>query len=380
MASRGILAACVFLSGVAVIFAASSANYINDPAVVDNGGGAASSANHSNTAAIGQPLLGVASTPSYTNLIGFFTLAVPSAPPASLPSLRNDVVALVSGGSLRPTYGTVLLQLLDSAMLRIREYRFSAAVSLLKSFNGYVTKYVAMGALSDGSALIAQSNAIIAVLGGIDAGLKGNWTFNQSSGATATDSSGNNNTGVLFGGPVWTAGKIGNGLLFNGTSARVDVQNSIPDDFSLSLWLRTTSTGAGGTEAYQGHGIAWSDVGGAANDMVPMALLGTKLSFFTGHVNPVLGSSLQSASNVNTGAWVHVAVTRVRSTGEKRIYVNGVQEASGTSSTATLNANPVLVLGANPLDGRYLSGLLDEVRIYNRALTPAEISVLAGLP
>ncbi|MEK7113544.1 MAG: Ig-like domain-containing protein, partial [Patescibacteria group bacterium] len=57
-------------------------------------------------------------------------------------------------------------------------------------------------------------------------GLVGYWSFNEGSGSTASDSSGNNNTGTLTNGPTWTAGKLGGGLLFDGVDDRVEVSDS----------------------------------------------------------------------------------------------------------------------------------------------------------
>ena len=76
-----------------------------------------------------------------------------------------------------------------------------------------------------------------------------------------------------------------------------------------------------------------------------------------------------SASPV--GAWTHVALTYNGS--QLRLYVNGVQVASGAASGAIQSSTSPLWIGGNQPYGEYFKGLIDDVRVYNRALTPAEI-------
>ncbi len=74
---------------------------------------------------------------------------------------------------------------------------------------------------------------------------------------------------------------------------------------------------------------------------------------------------------LTAGAWTHVAATYDKAA--LKLYVNGAQVAS-TPATATLfNSAGVLRIGGNNIWGEWFSGLIDEVRIYERALTAAEI-------
>ena len=76
------------------------------------------------------------------------------------------------------------------------------------------------------------------------AGLVGYWKFDESSGTTAADSSGQGNNGTLSGGPVWqpTGGKVGGALSFDGIDDRVDIAGSVAyatqnAPFSFSAWF-----------------------------------------------------------------------------------------------------------------------------------------------
>ncbi len=203
-------------------------------------------------------------------------------------------------------------------------------------------------------------------------GLVGCWHFDEGSGTTAYDSSGSNNHGTLYNGPTWVDGKFGKALGFDGVNDYVRVSRNIQDDFTVQLWLKTSVNSLTNTHAYHGNGIVWSDVAGAANDMIPMAYLNNKLAFGTGNSSGTY-HTLFSNSTLNTGNWIHLAVTRVKSTGEKKVYVNGVLENTQTSVTVSLNANSIIDIGGNTLDSRYFNGIIDEVHFYNRALSASEI-------
>jgi len=173
------------------------------------------------------------------------------------------------------------------------------------------------------------------------------------------------------------AGSANTAASFDGSDDWMGIPNVIPDTFTISAWINTTDTGPGsGGEAFEGDGIIWSDVGGPGPDMVPMALVGTQIAFGTGEQNGGSYDTTTSATSVNTGQWVHVVVTRDSSTGDKQIYIDGVLDASSTGSTGTLDFNPVIAFGANPLDGRYFPGQIDDVYFYNRVLSAAEVTAL----
>src|SRR5438093_748457 len=80
-------------------------------------------------------------------------------------------------------------------------------------------------------------------------GLVGYWNFDEGSGTTAQDSSGNNNTGILQNGPTWTIGQKGQALSFdkNDDAVRVGTPATLNNlsAFSVSAWLKPLSIGSG---------------------------------------------------------------------------------------------------------------------------------------
>ncbi|HXI70310.1 MAG TPA: LamG-like jellyroll fold domain-containing protein [Verrucomicrobiae bacterium] len=235
---------------------------------------------------------------------------------------------------------------------------------------------------ADGYGNIASTDLVVTVL---DAavpvmGLADYWAFNETNGATAFDSSASGNNGLLqnLGNSSRVSGVWGNALSFNGTNSYVAVSNNLGGDFTISLWMKSTQLFPQTDNTYAGTGIFWSDVGGTHNDFIlggTRSTAGTnRLSFFTG--NP--DSSLNGTKDVSNGKWTHVAVVRIKSTGERRLFVNGLLDGANFGGTNLLTSNSSVSIGGNTGDGRYFLGQLDEMRVYNRALADAEVASLAA--
>jgi len=196
------------------------------------------------------------------------------------------------------------------------------------------------------------------------------YRFEEAAGTSAVDSSGNGNTGTYANGPLLAqAGlpQLGLAVSFDGINDHVVTPRTVATNFTLELWLRTTATSPGGTQAYQGDGLLWSDVGGSANDFV-LAALNDRAAFFTG--NP--DTTVIGTTPINDGLWHHVVVTRTMG-GAKRLYVDAVLQATGTTNGSPLNALAQIMIAGNTLDSRYFEGLVDEVAYYPTVLSLARI-------
>jgi hypothetical protein len=180
------------------------------------------------------------------------------------------------------------------------------------------------------------------------------------------DVSGNGNTGTIANATWTTAGKYGNALSFNGTSSRV----TIPD--ALSLHLTTGMT----LEAWVNPSAvssAWRDVIYKGDDNYYLSATSTKNSVPAG--GGKLGSSTvtetygTAALPVNT--WTYLAVTYDGLA--LRLYVNGTQVSSVAHTGNIVTSTNPLQIGGDSIYGQYFKGMIDEVRVYNVALTTAQI-------
>jgi hypothetical protein len=163
----------------------------------------------------------------------------------------------------------------------------------------------------------------------------------------------------------------GNAVQFDGKSTYATVPRVVQDDFTVEAWIKMSGASPTGTDFFAGNGLIYADVPFNANDF------GT--SILNNHFTLGIGSpdtTLQGTSDVTAGGnWVHVAATRTRSTGQIAIIVNGVSEASVmAANVASLTSPTTITLGANAADGRYYAGLIDEVRIWNVARSPAMVA------
>ena len=157
-------------------------------------------------------------------------------------------------------------------------------------------------------------------------------------------------------------------LNFDGVNDYVQIPKTFNSDFTIEFWVKTTSTSSTGPQWYFGKSIVDNEVGGVTSDF-GTALVGSKLAFGIGSPDVTIFST----SNINDGNWNHIAVSWKQSSGEMKLYVNGINESSGTGSTNQRTASNFIKLATNNYLGNYFNGDIDEVRIWNRALPIAEI-------
>ena len=202
--------------------------------------------------------------------------------------------------------------------------------------------------------------------------LVAHYKFDEGNGTIAYNSGngGTTLTSTLSGTtiPSWiNNGKSNKALYFNGINSYVLVPKQIQDDFSISFWVKTTTTGNSGNW-YAGKGLIDGEVGGVVNDF-GTSISGSKLAFGIG--NP--DTTIYSTSDINNGRWNHIMVTRSKNTGQIKIYINGKNEATGVGNTNSLTATSNLKIGCIQTGIYYFDGSIDEVKIYNYVLTDEEI-------
>jgi len=188
---------------------------------------------------------------------------------------------------------------------------------------------------------------------------------------TANDGSGDGFNGTLLNSPTFVAGHTGLAVNLNGTNQSVQLPRSIQDSFTIAFWVKTTTTGAAGTQWWQGKGLVDGEVANVGNDF-GVSLVGGQVAFGVG--NP--DTTILSTSNVNDGTWHHVAVTRNAATGSMVLYVDGAQQAAATGPTGTRSAPANLRVGSLQTNLNFFAGQIDELRLYGAALTAAQVAAL----
>jgi Concanavalin A-like lectin/glucanases superfamily len=233
-------------------------------------------------------------------------------------------------------------------------------------------------------------------------GIVAHYDFDEGT-AVAADVSGNGNNIVLAGnfggnGPVTNSDAIAgaSSISFDGGSyltAPTNLLSTLAGSFTISLWVNTTqSYGNTYDNAYNGAGIISADIGGVANDLVPIALTGGQVAFNTGNPDGGYDDTINSSTIVNDGNWHHVVVSRNQPIGEKDIYIDGALDTSDIDAMNLLNDPQLLTIGAiadasnpdpsSPNNTGYngYDGLLDDIQIYNRVLSSDEVSFLYNNP
>jgi hypothetical protein len=208
-----------------------------------------------------------------------------------------------------------------------------------------------------------------------DSSVVGLWHLDEGSGDFTADSSGLGNNGTLIGGVNWTSGVSGSALIFDGTTGEVDVPDSPslePAQVTVQAWVKRP--GSPGSfkyivdKGYSGciagsYGLYSGATGG--------------LFFYTSTPGaPDYALSPDAGSSVWDGNW-HL-VTGTYDGSSLHLYVDGQQVGSGTPFSSpiaySLQNNDLFFgsyLGCQGLD---YPGVIDEIAIWNRALTPAEIA------
>jgi hypothetical protein len=191
---------------------------------------------------------------------------------------------------------------------------------------------------------------------------------------TASDSSGNGLHGTAMGEPAFVAGKVGQAISLDGFNDFVEITGYKgilgPNAVTVTAWINTTST-VTGTIVGWGPNVDGQRFGFRIND--------DRLRM------EVSGGNLQADSNVTDGGWHHVTVTvqenATISYPDVILYVDGIDDTRPTEDPDAFNltAGEDVRIGSRPSSNdRFFIGAIDDVRIYDRALTREEVAWLAG--
>ncbi len=202
-------------------------------------------------------------------------------------------------------------------------------------------------------------------------GLVGHWKLDDATGSTATDSAGGGRHGTLSGTPLWTHGPAQGALNFDAVDDSVSVSDHISlrlgVNHTIAFWLKKNSEPSGwqrligkGIDSERNYTI-WDEPYGGKRIFYQLQI---------GANYPLV----YSGTALELNQWYHVVCTYDGSA--MTMYLNGVQSSTGGCNGTPVTSTSPLLFGYAGYPGTYMSGALDDVRLYNRTLSTAEIAGL----
>jgi len=213
---------------------------------------------------------------------------------------------------------------------------------------------------------------VLSLTGIVSAELVGQWKLDDGVGTTAMDASGKGNHGTLEDDPTFVDGKFVLALAFEGSRVTIPASDSLTADlfqgsFTMSAWINPKRTGNTWQQVFR----AWKE-NNSSNDTLFINNDG-RLSW-RGRVNAAwAGGMCETAPGVvPANDWTHVAVTGDET--NFRVYVNGAVSQESAFQT-TDGTNVTYYIGGDPgSTGESYSGIVDDLRVYNHALTEEDVA------
>ena len=194
------------------------------------------------------------------------------------------------------------------------------------------------------------------------------WPFDEKEGVTLRDRSAWGNIGVLKGSPMWVEGKVGSALYFDGVDDHVLIDNSgslnVASAFSISVWVRPEDNNLG--TIVSKNGLKETVRGGYKLSVGDSTLI---------YSVEGMASLASKTIFLKPKEWTYILVTYdAKRSSRTHLYVNGNRILSGTILAPEQNVSELLI--GRSQSGEFFKGSIDELRIYNRSLTDAEIGIL----
>lgn len=221
--------------------------------------------------------------------------------------------------------------------------------------------------------------ALLVVAAGSEAraDLVGYWNFDEGSGPTAYDLSGQGNNGTVVGSPSWVPGVAGTALLFDGATQFVNCGNdsslSLTGDMTISAFVRLSQNVDGRTLISKHY-----------DNEYDLTFWGNTLIYYHGPPWNI-GNAGGFGPALQPGTLYHLAITRNAATKTVTAYITNKATQALSTGTFVYNTPPysstnILTIGRRSQGGGFLPGMIDDVRIYDEVLSAQEIFALSNIP
>lgn len=179
------------------------------------------------------------------------------------------------------------------------------------------------------------------------------WKFEEGSGATANDTSGNSYDGIITG-ATWTSGKVGKSLSFDGNNDSFSASQSISNSYTVSMWIN--SGGNGATHIWEGQTMSSPSLEGSDSGY----------SFYMNNANSI-GTGV-----IAPNRWYYIVATYDASSLVQKLYVDGILK--GTNTSVASDSITTFYVASRAGTSRYWKGKIDNVKIYNYARSAAQVA------
>jgi chitodextrinase len=211
-----------------------------------------------------------------------------------------------------------------------------------------------------------------------DSDLVGHWSLDDQTGTAATDSAGGM-TGTLTNGATWSSGRVGGGVRFDGADDYIALPafDVAGNGMTIALWVNSSAFPPRVEQRFVAKSTGTDEQ--AHFWMVGQTMVGasSRLRFRLRTEDGTTTTLVATSGDLPLNSWYHAAA--IYDGSAMRLYLNGVEvgRANKTGPVASDASVPVNI-GRSPDGSNYLSGLVDDVRVYSRPLTQGEISVQVG--
>jgi hypothetical protein len=190
------------------------------------------------------------------------------------------------------------------------------------------------------------------------------YSFDEGTGTTVADITGHGNNGTIANATWTTSGKFGKALVFNGSSSLVTIPDSqslrLTTGMSLEAWVNPPAVNSG-----------WKDIIYKGNDNYYLEAFSPGGPPAIGIIVGATHTEAFGTATLTANTWTFLAATYDGNT--LRFYVNGTQVSSQPRTGPIITSSNPVQIGGDSMWGHFLQGTIDEVRIYDVALTPGQI-------
>ncbi len=182
-----------------------------------------------------------------------------------------------------------------------------------------------------------------------------------------------NNDGTLQNGATFAAGMVAQAFSLDGDNDTVTAPQTtgLTSSFTLDAWIKPDSL--------TGRNPVVFERGTSLNDRVGLQILGD--GGLCAYFDSTTCSVVAPAGTITTGTFTHVALVMDDTSNQVRLYVDGMLVATATDNRSPSGSLGMLTIGDSPTSGQngeFFDGLVDEVEVFNRALTEVEIQSIVN--